>query len=460
MALSIRSRKGSVLQRSGRDMTCGSIVGHLFFFAVPLLIGNIFQQMYNTVDSIIVGNYVGKEALAAIGGSAPITSLFINFFSGLTSGAGVVISNYYGAKDEKRLNGAVQTTFTVMLIMSVIITFLGIVLTPLMLRLMKTPEDVFNQAALYLKIYFAGISGLLLYNVGAGILRAVGDSETPLFILILCTVLNIILDYIFVKPLCWGIAGAAVATILSQFVSAVLVFAILGRTKAAYRVDLTKPSICGPLLKAIAKIGMPTAIQMAVTSFSNIFVLSYINAFGSDYMAGWAAYIRIDNFAIQPVLSLSIAITTFVGQNLGAGKTERVRVMPGYGLLMAAGILLMTILPVILFAPQLVRLFGDSPELIACGTYFIRTISPCYAAFGINQVYGGILAGKGDTKVSMGIMLFSFVLFRQLYLYIVSRMGLGLQAVTYGYPVGWAMCAVLFLAYYYSVGKNRNKLNL
>lgn len=450
--------KTTIFGRADRDMTEGSIAKHLLLFALPLLAGNIFQQLYNTADSVIVGNFVGRDALAAIGGSAPITGMFVNFFSGLASGAGIVISNHYGARDGAKLRDAVQTTYTLMLCLSAVITLLGVYLTPLMLRLMKTPADVFPQAETYLKIYFWGVSGLLMYNAGAGILRAVGDSRRPLHILTFCTLLNIVLDYIFVKPLAMGVAGAAIATIISQFVSAFMVLGILSATEGEYRVQPLKMQICTAELSKIAKIGLPTAIQMAITSFSNVFVLSYINAFGSEYMAGWSAYIKIDSFAIQPVLSLSIAITTFVGQNLGAGKTERVNRAPLCGLAMAAAILTATITPVMVFAPQLVALFGDDAELIRCGTYFIRTVSPCYAAFGINQVYGGMLSGRGDTKVSMGIMLFSFVLVRQVYLYAVSAAGLGLAAVSYGYPVGWAACAMLFLAYYYTKGKNVNRL--
>ena len=445
-------------RRTDRDMTEGNIAQHLLLFAIPLLIGNIFQQLYNTVDSIFIGNFVSKQALAAVGGSGPITMMFVSFFSGLASGAGVIISGYYGAKNEKGLRNAVQTTYTFMLGLSAVLTVLGVVLTPFLLRMMNTPDDVFDQAAVYLRIYFWGVSGLLMYNTGAGILRAVGDSKKPLHILIVTTLLNIVLDYVFIVPLAMGIAGAAYATIISQFVSAIMVFYTLGRTQAAYRVEPLGFIICRPELRTTMRIGMPTALQMAITAFSNVFVLSYVNAFGSSYMAGWSAYIKIDSFAIQPVMSLSLAITTFVGQNLGAGKDERVNKTPYYGLVMAAVILAVTISPIIVFAPSLVSLFGSDPGLIECGTFFIRRISPFYVFFGINQVYRGILSGNGDTKVGMAIMLFSFVLFRQLYMFVVDRLALGIVAVSYGYPVGWAVCAVLFVGYYHTIGKKVNRL--
>lgn len=448
------------VRHTDRDMTEGSIVSHLLLFALPLLIGNVFQQLYNAVDSIFIGNLVGKEALAAMGGTGPITAMFVFFAGGLATGAGVVISGHYGARNEKALREAVQTTYSFMLVLSLVMTVLGLLITPLMLRLMNTPEDVVGEASVYLNIYFWGISGLLLYNAGAGILRAVGDSRRPLIILVISTLMNIVLDYVFIKHFAWGIAGAAYATIISQFVSALLVFTILAREKAGYRVEPFRLQICLPELRRIVRIGLPSALQMALTSFSNVFVLSYINAFGSSYMAGWSAYIKIDNFAVQPVISLSMAITTFVGQNMGAGKTGRVNKIPLYGFIIAEAILITTITPLIIFAPQLVSLFGSDPELIERGTYFIRIISPCYVAFGVNQVYRGLLSGKGDTKVIMVIMLSTFVAFRQIYLFTVSRMGLGLFAVSMGYPVGWFLCAALFLIYYHTVGKNKNRLKL
>lgn len=440
-------------------MTSGSIPRHLLLFALPLFAGNVFQQLYNTVDSVIVGNYVGKEALAAIGCTAPIINTFISFFSGLSSGAGVIISNYYGAKDKKNLQSSVHTTLSLTFILCAVITCLGVFFTPALLRMMKTPEDVFREGVVYLRIYFYGVSGLLLYNTGAGILRAVGDSSRPLYVLIFCALTNTFLDIFFVKTLGWGVAGAAWATIISQALSAAVVLLLLGISKADYRIRIKELKLARGVLGAIASIGMPSAIQMAVTAFSNVFVQSYINRFGSSYMAGWAAYEKIDSFAMQPMSSLSLAVTTFVGQNFGAGKVERVRSGPKYGLLLGFSIMILLIPPLMIFAPQLVSLFNREAEVVQFGTYFIRTISVFYIALCVNQVYSGMLRGGGDSISAMVIMLFSFVAFRQVYLYIVYHMGLGVPAITLGYPVGWMMCSSLLLIYYYTKGRKRTSIH-
>lgn len=436
-------------------MTSGSIPRLLIAFSVPLLIGNIFQQLYNTVDSIIVGNYVGRQALAAVGCTVPIINALIGLFGGLSSGAGVVISQFYGAKDGEKLRSSVQTTVGLTLIMCVVITALGVLFTPAMLRLMDTPEDVFPEAAEYLRIYFFGVSGMLIYNTGAGILRAVGDSARPLYFLIFSAVMNTVLDYVLVKCLSMGIAGAAVATVVSQVMSAVLVMGLLSRAETAYRVELLKIKMSGRILRKICDIGIPTALQLAITAFSNIFVQSYVNRFESSCMAGWTAYNRIDAFAMQPMMSLSIAISTFVGQNLGAGQLQRARTAPKYGLIMGVSFMAVMLGPMMLFAPALTELFNREPEVVQFGTMFIRRISPFYIAFAINQVYLGALRGAGDTRNSMFITLGSFVVFRQLYLFTAYRLGGGITAIAMGYPSGWVLCSVLLLLYYYVLGKKR-----
>ena len=435
------------LRRGDTDMTVGSIPGHLIRFAIPLLIGNLFQQLYNTVDSIVVGNYVGHEALAAVGCTTPIVNMLIGLFIGLSSGAGVVISQYYGARDEERLPKAVQTTVTLTLIMCVLLTVLGVALTPLMLRLMDTPDDVFPAAAEYLRIYFWGVSGVLLYNIGAGILRAVGDSTRPLYFLIFSTITNTVLDVVFVKYWHMGIAGAAIATVVSQCMSAILVLSLLSRTRAGYRVDFRQLQLNGKILGKVCSVGIPSSLQLAITSFSNIFVQGYINRFESACMAGWAAYAKIDAFAMLPMLSLSIAITTFVGQNLGAGNLRRAKASTGYGTLMGFGLMLVLLAPLMIFAPQLTSLFNSEPEVLRFGTWFIRVISPFYLLFSVNQVYLGTLRGAGNTKAAMLICLGCYVVFRQIYLFVSYRLGGGLIAVTLGYPAGWITCCVALLLY-------------
>ena len=322
----------SLIGKKDTDMTVGGIPRLLVTFALPLMIGNVFQQLYNTVDSIIVGNFVSKQALAAVGCTGPIINTLIGVFAGLAAGAGVVISQYYGAKDRERLSRSVQTTIVLTAIMCVILTGIGVAMTPLMLRLMDTPEDVMGAASEYLRIYFWGISGMLLYNIGAGILRAVGDSTHPLYFLIFSATTNTVLDYLFVKVFSFGIAGAAIATIVSQALSAVLVMRMLILSKEDYRVDLRALRLDGTTLKRICEIGIPSSLQMGVTAVSNVFVQSYINRFESSCMAGWAAYNKLDAFAMLPLMGFSMAVTTFVGQNYGAGKLDRARKGPLHAL--------------------------------------------------------------------------------------------------------------------------------
>lgn len=442
----------SLLKRRDTDMTEGSIIRLLVTFAVPLLIGNLFQQLYSTVDSVVVGNFVGKQALAAVGCTSSIVNSMIGFFMGLSTGAGVVISQYYGAHDDDKLHRTVQTAIGMTLVLCVALTALGVTLTPHMLRMMKTPEDVFEAAVLYLRIYFWGVTGQLLYNIGAGILRAVGDSTRPLYFLIFCTLTNTVLDIVFVGLLRLGIAGAAYATILSQALSALLVMGVLAHSRSAYRVELRLPRIESFLLRRICSIGVPTSLQMVITSISNIFVQSYVNRFGSSAMAGWAAYVKIDGVAFLPVVSLAIAVTTFVGQNLGAGKIDRVKRAAPACLGLATIIMVVILLPLMLLAPQLVGLFNREPAVVEYGALFIRLISPFYLMTSVNQIFSGALRGAGNTRAPMFIMLFSFVFFRQIYLYTASRLGGGIVAIGLGYPAGWLMCSAVMLLYYYTSG--------
>lgn len=445
--------------RHDTDMTQGSISGLLFAFAVPLMLGNLFQQLYNTVDSLIVGNFVSKQALAAVGCTGPIINTLIGLFSGLATGASVVISQYYGAKDEEKLGKAVHTTVMLTLVTCVVLTVVGVWATPLMLELMDTPPDVIGEAELYLRIYFGGVSGLLLYNIGSGILRAVGDSTRPLYFLIFSAAMNTVLDLFFVAVLKQGIAGAAIATIISQFVSAILVMLLLLRSKEPYRLEISQLRMYKGMLRRICNIGIPSSLQMGITAFSNIFVMGYINHFESSCMAGWTAYNKLDALAMLPMQSLSLALTTFVGQNLGAGDLKRAKAGPRYGLIMGYIVTAIILVPMMVFAPQLTALFNDDREVIEFGTLFVRLCSPFYVAFVINQVYSGALRGAGDAKNTMYIMLFSFVVFRQIYLFIVSRLGATAGVIALGYPMGWMMCSALLLIYYYK-GHWARRLNL
>ncbi len=440
--------RSSAEKSTARDMTQGPILRQLVFFSFPLMLGNVFQLLYNMVDSIIVGNFVSKQALAAIGSTTVIVSMIVFFFSGFATGAGVVIGNNFGARNMDRLHDAVHTTVAATFIFSLLLTLLGTAAVRPMLVIMRTPEDVFRDAALYLRIYIGGISGLLIYNMGSGILRAVGDSIRPLGFLILTSVLNILLDLFFVIVLKLGIAGAAVATILSQFVSAALILLLLTRTRDIYRLDWKELHIDFPILKKIFSIGMPTALQAVITSFSNIFVQGYINAFGSDVMAGWSCYNKLDHFIFLPMQSMSVASTTFVSQNAGAGNERRSRRGTFLAILITCLVIGVTAVVLTFFAPAAVRMFSPDEAVIRYGAMFIRTNAFFLIFNGIAQVLAGALRGRGDSRGPMVIMLFNFVVVRQIYLYWVTHFVANTpRLVGFGYPVGWVLCCVMELIY-------------
>ena len=307
------------------DMTKGSITKHLINFALPLMVGNLFQQLYNMVDTWVVGNFVSNEAFSAVGTVTPIINMLIGFFLGLSSGAGVVISQYYGAQREEKVRQAVHTSMVLTFLLGIVFTAAGILMTPLMLRLMKTPAEVAPEQTTYLTIYFAGVMGLLIYNMGSGILRAVGDSRRPFYFLLVSAVLNTGLDLLFVLKFGMGVEGVAYATIIAQAVSALLTVWVLLRAEGCIRLELRALRMTWSVLKQIVAVGIPAALQMAVTAFSNVFVQGYINYFGADCMSGWTAYTKVDQLVILPVQSISMAGTTFVGQNLGVGDTPRAK---------------------------------------------------------------------------------------------------------------------------------------
>ena len=391
-------------------MTEGNIFRQLLLFSLPLLAGNFFQQCYNTVDSIVLGNFVGRSALAAVGTTTPIINTLIGLFLGLSTGIGVVISQFYGAREDKKVSQAVQTSLLLVLLLCVAFTIVGVLMVPFMLRLMATPADVLPGATLYLRIYFAGVAGLMLYNLGSGILRAVGDSRRPLYFLIFSAAVNTVLDLLFVAVFHWGIAGAAIATVIAQALSAVLVLVVLTRTQGSYRIVWKGMRMDKGILRNMFWIGIPSALQLAFTSFSNVFVQSYVNRFASSCMAGWAAYQKIDAFAILPMTTLSVSATTFVGQNVGAGNWDRAKQGIRTAMAMATVITLIILVPLMIFAGPLCSLFNQETEVIGYGVYFIRLISPFYLLANFNQIYAGALRGAGDAKMPMFIMLGSFVL--------------------------------------------------
>ena len=429
-------------------MTEGPIWRNLLFFALPLMVGNLFQQLYNTVDSIIVGNFVGKEALAAIGSVDSIINTYIGFFAGLSAGAGVVISQYYGARDDESVHRAVHSTIAITLIMSAVTTVLSFFTTDVFLSIAKIPQDVWSEAETYLEIYFLGVTGLLLYNMGSGILRAVGDSKHPLYFLIFSAVVNTVLDIIFVAGMGMGVAGAAYATVIAQALSALLVLITLIRADDSYRIRFAKVRLHGQIVKQILMIGLPTALQMMVTAFSNIFVQSYINSFGSAAMAGYSSYNKIDKVCLLPMQSIGLAITTFMGQNIGAGLNDRatrgVKTATRMNLIIA-----LVMIPLLWFlAPYMIWIFNQDHEVVHYGTMFLRTMSPFFICVAYNQIHNGALKGAGNTKIPMVIMMGSFIVFRQIYLFIISRTIGTPIAIALGYPLGWLLCTVILSVYY------------
>ena len=434
-----------------KRMTEGSIFKCLLYFALPLMVGNFFQQLYNTVDSIIVGNFVGKEALAAIGSVDSIINTYIGFFVGLSAGAGVVISQYYGASDDENVHKAVHTTIAITLIMAIGTTIISLFTTDIFLRISRVPSDVWPEAETYLGIYFLGLVGLLIYNMGSGILRAVGDSKHPLYFLIFSALSNTVLDIIFVANLRLGVAGAAYATIISQALSALLVLYTLIKTNDCYKISFKKIRIYPKLLKQIFRIGLPTALQMMVTAFSNVFVQSYINSFGSAAMAGYSSYNKIDKVCLLPLQSIGLAITTFMGQNIGAGNSEIAikGVKTATRMNVVTAIVLLTFLWVV--APYLIYIFNQDEEVIHYGTIFLRTMSPFFLCVAYNQIHNGALKGAGNTKIPMIIMMSCFIVFRQIYLFVISRVINTPIAIALGYPLGWLLCTIILSIYYKKV---------
>lgn len=432
------------------DMTQGSIPRHILTFAFPLLLGNLFQQLYNTVDTWVVGNFVSNEAFSAVGTVGPIINMLIGFFLGLSSGAGVVISQYYGAGREEKVRQAVHTALMLTLVLGVVFTAAGIAMTPLMLQLMKTPAEVAPEQAAYLRIYFAGVMGLLLYNMGSGILRAVGDSRRPFYFLVVSAVLNTVLDLLFVIKFHMGVEGVAYATIIAQAVSALLTLWVLMRAEGGIRLELRALRLTWSVLRQIVAVGIPAALQMAITAFSNVFVQSYINYFGPDCMSGWTAYTKVDQLVILPVQSISMANTTFVGQNLGVGDTPRAKKGVRISLWLSVAVTAVLLIPVLLFAPDLTAFFNSKAEVVSYGALLLRLLSPFYFFFCINQIYAGALRGAGNSQMPMWIMLGSFVVFRQIYLYIMSNyISNEIIPIALSYPAGWFVCSVATLLYYH-----------
>ncbi len=455
------------------DMTVGSIYKNILWFALPLMIGNLFQQLYNMVDTWVIGRLGDDGAFSAVGSVGPVINMLIGSFSGLASGAGVVISQHYGAKDSKKVHDAVHTSIFLTLVLSVIFTLIGVFGAPFLLKLMLKSEtnmaSVYPHAKTYLTIYFSGISAMLIYNMGSGILRAVGDSKRPFYFLVVAALTNIALDFYFVFGLNMGVAGVALATVISQIVSAILVTVTLLRTDTVVKLRLRDIKCDKAMLKRIVGIGLPASIQMALTSFSNVFVQSYVAnvnqsavaiAAGENFsLAGWTSYSKIDQFIFLPVQAISLGVTTFVGQNLGCGNTERAKKGTRIAFYMGFAVTAIVIALVLIFTPWLAGVFNPTPEVVYYAKLLLYNITPFYIFCSVNQVFTASMRGAGNAKAPMVIMLLSFVGFRQLYLFIVSTyISNNLLPIAYGYPAGWFLCAALTLWYYKFIHQKNIKL--
>ena len=428
-------------------MTEGNIAKQLFFFSIPLILGNLLQQLYNTADSIVVGNFVGSNALAAVGSGTVLINLIIAFSQGTAVGAGVVIAQYIGAKHKEKLSEAVHTSVAIALIIGAALSLFGVLFSKTLLIWMKTPKEVLSESVVYLRIYFAGLIFNVIYNMAAGIMNAAGNSKRSLRYLAYASVTNIILDLLFVGLLKMGIMGAALATDISQLLSGVLSMLFLMRVNEDYKVTLKKIKLHKESAKKIIRVGLPTGLQNTVISISNVLVQSGINGFGATAMAGFGAYLKVDGFNILPVLSFSMAATTFVGQNYGAGKIDRVKKGMWITLGMVTLYTIVTGALLLTFSHQIIRLFSADTTVIAYGADAMKYFCPFYFVLGILNCLAGTVRGTGKTMPPMIIMLISMCIFRIFWIQLaLPRIG-AIEGIYMLYPVSWAIGAAMMVLY-------------
>lgn len=433
------------------NLTEGPIGRQIVLFTVPLLLGNVFQQFYNTADTVIVGKFVGKEALAAVGSSGALINLLVSLFMGVAVGAGVVVSRYYGAKQYEEMRATIHTTIAFGLIAGVVLTVLGVLVTPLLLRWMKTPDSVMDSSVLYFRIYFAGVLTTLMYNIGSGIYRALGDSKRPLYFLIVSTIVNVALDLLFVAVLDMGIGGAAIATVMAQGLSMVLVYWKMMREDTVYRVDWRAIRIDKRFLRQILAIGLPSGIQNAVVSLSNVVVQSNINSFGDIAMAGCGAYSKLDGFALLPSSSFSLALSTFVSQNIGAREYGRAKKGAVFGL--AATMVVSAAAGVFIYiaAPSLIGFFNSDPAVIRYGVLMARNIVFAYALVAYTHGMAGILRGAGLSRVPMFVMVGCWCVLRVIWIQVMVPLTQDIRVVFWSYPITWTFSVLILTIYFFKV---------
>lgn len=440
------------------QITDGVIWKQLLIFFFPIMVGTLFQQLYNTVDAIIVGRFVGKQALASVGGSAAVlTNFVIGFFTGLSAGATVIISQFYGAKNLKQLSKGLHTAYAFSITVSLLISVIGWFSTPALLHLLKTPADVIPDSILYLRIYFLGMIFTLTYNMGSSIMRAIGDSRRPLIYLIICCGINIVLDILFVIVFHMGIAGAAIATVISQGASAILVTRSLMKSYGILKLELRSIRFHGALLKSELKIGLSGGIQSFGYSISNIIIQAVINDFGTDTAAAWAAYGKLDAIFWTVCGSFGIAITTFAGQNYGARKFNRVKKSVRVCLGMALGVCGSLIVFLMVFCRPLYHIFTTDYAVVDIGVYMLRLITPSYVIFIFVEIFSGALRGIGDVLIPSTITLGGVLLVRLTWILFVTPMTGELSTLLYSYPLAWGATALLLIPYYFHKQKQALK---
>ena len=429
-------------------MTSGSISKSMIVFALPILLGNLFQQLYNTVDSLIVGNYLGSTALAAVTSSGSLIFMLIGFVMGVSSGASVVIANYYGARDKNNLELSVHTTVVLGVIVGAAMTILGVLLTPQILIWIDTPSAVMKDAVVYLRLLFSGSLFLVMYNFLVGILQAVGDSKHPLYYLIASSVINLILDVLFIAGFHMGVGGAAVATVISQGISMLLCFIQLTKSKYEYRLQVKKLVLDKEILKQLLKIGLPSGVQNSIIAFANIIVQTYINSFGEMAMAGLGVFSKIEGFAFLPITSFAMAITTFIGQNLGAHEFDRAKKGARFGIIITVLSAEAIGLIIYIFAPQLIGAFDSSPEVISYGVAKAHNATIFFFLLAYSHAIAAVCRGAGKAMVPMFVMLAFWCVIRVAFLAITIPITQSIEMLYWVYPLTWGLSSLAFFIYY------------
>lgn len=430
------------------SLTQGSIWKGILYFALPIFIGNLFQQMYNVADSLMVGNFLGDGELAAVSSSTPLIQLIISFFDGISIGASVVIARYYGAKKIDTMQKVSHTFIGFGLIMGILMTVIGVTTTPLLLRLMDTPDNILPESITYFKIYFMGSLGFVMYNAFVAIMRSVGDSVRPLIFLIISSIINVFLDYVFVGILHFGVGSAAFATIISQFVSALLCFIYLLKTKDVCRIHLSQIKINISLLGKILKNGIPAGFQGSIISIANVFVQSNINHFGEKAVAGCGAYNKIEGFAFLPIICFSLAMSTFVSQNIGANNYERLKKGTRWAIITCIILAETMGLTIAYFAVPLIGLFTKDPEVIEFGLYRANICGGFFFVLAFSHTISGILRGAGKSYVPMLVMTVCWCLIRVTFISIAVKFVPHISTVIWAYPITWTLSSIIFFIYY------------